>query len=221
MTSRYQEFVKQHMPSAKGKTFSEKIKHVAAAWRRQNPAKKVEVKKRQRTKGKGVQELHLPLKEIAKKAVRQGGAIRGASSKAHPGFDAVAKKIAKRSGEPIANAKAMLAASTRRDSSAAKRANPRLKKVKGGAIMGAGSKKKSKGGYKKRNFSAKNPGPVKKILGPVMHEGRPVKRKPTATDRRNKSRVKPLSGSAIMGGKAGRKVDLGSMIQAGLRFLQG
>lgn len=52
-------------------------------------------------------------------------------TKKHPGFDRVAKRIAKRSGEPIRNARAMLAASTRRDSAKAKRKNPRLNRVRG------------------------------------------------------------------------------------------
>lgn len=50
-------------------------------------------------------------------------------SKAHPGFKAVQKKIAKKYG--MKKAGAILAASTRGASAAAKKANPRLKKVKG------------------------------------------------------------------------------------------
>ena len=50
---------------------------------------------------------------------------------AHPGFDAIQEKIAKKKGIPMANAGAILAASTRKASSAAKKANPKLKKVKG------------------------------------------------------------------------------------------
>lgn len=50
---------------------------------------------------------------------------------AHPGFEAVQKKIAKKKGIPLENAGAILAASTRKASSAAKKANPRLKRVKG------------------------------------------------------------------------------------------
>lgn len=53
------------------------------------------------------------------------------ASKAHPGFAAVARKIAARTGEGKAAAAAMLAASTRRASPAAKKANPALKNVKG------------------------------------------------------------------------------------------
>ncbi len=47
----------------------------------------------------------------------------------HPGFEAIQKRIAKSSGESMANAGAMLAASTRHASPAAKKANPRLKRV--------------------------------------------------------------------------------------------
>jgi len=54
-------------------------------------------------------------------------------SKAHPGFKAVQAKIAKRSGVPMANAGAILAAATRKAkrNPAAVKANPRLKRVKG------------------------------------------------------------------------------------------
>jgi hypothetical protein len=50
-------------------------------------------------------------------------------SKAHPGFKAVQRKIAKKYGKKKAGA--ILAASTRKASKAAKRKNPRLKRVKG------------------------------------------------------------------------------------------
>lgn len=53
--------------------------------------------------------------------------------KAHPGFKKVASKIAKREGVSKERADAMLAASTRRSSGAAKKANPRLARVKGKA----------------------------------------------------------------------------------------
>lgn len=53
------------------------------------------------------------------------------AKKAHPGFEAVARRIAKREGVPLERARAMLAASTRRASAAAKRRNPRLRRVKG------------------------------------------------------------------------------------------
>lgn len=50
---------------------------------------------------------------------------------AHPGFKAVAAKIAKQRGVSPERASAMLAASTRGASASAKRKNPRLKRVKG------------------------------------------------------------------------------------------
>lgn len=46
------------------------------------------------------------------------------------GFKNVAKAMAKKQGEPEADARAELAASTRKASPAAKRKNPKLKKVK-------------------------------------------------------------------------------------------
>ena len=49
---------------------------------------------------------------------------------AHPGFKAVQAKIAAKSGVGKERAGAILAASTRRASAKAKRANPNLKKVK-------------------------------------------------------------------------------------------
>lgn len=52
-------------------------------------------------------------------------------SKAHPGFKAVAADIAKKQGVSKAEASAELAASTRRASAKAKKANPRLNRVKG------------------------------------------------------------------------------------------
>ena len=50
-------------------------------------------------------------------------------SKAHPGFKNVAAGIAKRQGVSKKTAAKELAASTRRASPAAKKANPRLKRV--------------------------------------------------------------------------------------------
>jgi hypothetical protein len=52
-------------------------------------------------------------------------------SKAHPGFKSVQSSIARREGVTDNEAGAMLAASTRRASPAAKRKNPNLKRVKG------------------------------------------------------------------------------------------
>lgn len=49
----------------------------------------------------------------------------------HPGFKAVAAKIAASEGISKDRAGAILAASSRRASVAAKKANPRLKRVKG------------------------------------------------------------------------------------------
>ncbi len=52
-------------------------------------------------------------------------------AKAHPGFKAVQKQIAAKSGVSSKAAGAILASSTRKASPAAKKANPNLKKVKG------------------------------------------------------------------------------------------
>lgn len=48
----------------------------------------------------------------------------------HPGFKAVAKKIASKQGVSMKQANAILASSTRKASPAAKRKNPNLRKVK-------------------------------------------------------------------------------------------
>lgn len=50
-------------------------------------------------------------------------------SKAHPGFKAVASKIASKEGVSKESANKILAASSRGASRAAKKKNPRLKKV--------------------------------------------------------------------------------------------
>lgn len=52
-----------------------------------------------------------------------------ATKKAHPGFKAVQKKIAKTQGISANSAGAILASRTRSASPAAKRSNPNLKKV--------------------------------------------------------------------------------------------
>jgi hypothetical protein len=52
------------------------------------------------------------------------------TSKAHPGFKAVAAGIAAKGGFSKKSAGAILAASTRGASAKAKKANPRLKRVK-------------------------------------------------------------------------------------------
>ena len=49
----------------------------------------------------------------------------------HPGFKAAAAKIARREHVSPARARAILAAGSRKASPAAKRRNPRLKRVKG------------------------------------------------------------------------------------------
>jgi len=54
-------------------------------------------------------------------------------SEKHPGFKKAAKSIAKRRGVSEDRAGAILASATRKASPAAKKANPRLKRVKGGS----------------------------------------------------------------------------------------
>jgi len=49
----------------------------------------------------------------------------------HPGFKAVQKKIARKQGVSMEAAGAILASSARNASASAKKANPRLKRVKG------------------------------------------------------------------------------------------
>ena len=51
--------------------------------------------------------------------------------KAHPGFKAVAKKIAAKQGIPMERASAIVAAGARKASKKAVAANPMLKKVSG------------------------------------------------------------------------------------------
>jgi hypothetical protein len=50
-------------------------------------------------------------------------------SKKHPGFDKAAQSISKKEGLRLDRAKAILASKTREAGAAAKKANPRLKKV--------------------------------------------------------------------------------------------
>ena len=54
-----------------------------------------------------------------------------AAKKAHPGFKAVQKKVAAKSGVSMERAGAIVAASARKASPAAVKANPRLAKVSG------------------------------------------------------------------------------------------
>ena len=53
------------------------------------------------------------------------------AKKAHPGFNKVASNIARKEGVSQEAARAILASSTRKASTSAKRSNPRLKRVKG------------------------------------------------------------------------------------------
>lgn len=55
-----------------------------------------------------------------------------AKSAKHPGFKKVSASIAKKEGVSEKRADAILAASSRKASPAAKKANPALKRVKGG-----------------------------------------------------------------------------------------
>lgn len=77
----------------------------------------------------------------SKKHSRRGGAIR--HSAAHPGFRAVSSHIAHevnpRTGSPYGAraAAAILASHSRHASSAAKRSNPRLRRVHGGTLLHA------------------------------------------------------------------------------------
>lgn len=56
---------------------------------------------------------------------------RSRMAKSHPGFKAVASKIAKKQGISKERASAELAAGTRRAGAKARKANPRLNRVKG------------------------------------------------------------------------------------------
>lgn len=60
--------------------------------------------------------------------------VRRGGSASHPGFAKVAAKIARKEHLPMARAKAILAASTRRDSGMAHKMNPRLNRVRGGCF---------------------------------------------------------------------------------------
>lgn len=53
------------------------------------------------------------------------------ASKKHPGFAAVQKRISQKEGVSMKSAGAILAKASRGASKAAKKANPRLKRVKG------------------------------------------------------------------------------------------
>jgi hypothetical protein len=64
--------------------------------------------------------------------MRSMAKMMGVKNKKHPGFKAVQKQIAAKQGIPMENAGAILAARSRMASSAAKKSNPRLNRVKGG-----------------------------------------------------------------------------------------
>ncbi len=67
---------------------------------------------------------------MANKA-RKAGKARSTGSGAHPGFKSAQRGIAKKMGVSKKRAGAILASRTRKASPAAKRRNPRLKRVKG------------------------------------------------------------------------------------------
>ena len=54
-------------------------------------------------------------------------------AKAHPGFKVIQKRISENEGVSMKAAGAILAKSSRNASPAAKKANPRLRRVKGGS----------------------------------------------------------------------------------------
>lgn len=76
-------------------------------------------------------------------------------SKAHPGFSAVQNKISKKEGISKDRAGAILAASSRGASKGAKKANPRLKRVKGGNSIAGPMKAKGLTEGPRHNLAAK------------------------------------------------------------------
>ena len=64
--------------------------------------------------------------------------------KAHRGFEAVAKSIAKKQGIPMEGARAIVASGARKSSAAARKANPRLNRVSGMPPMNKAPKRKAK-----------------------------------------------------------------------------
>jgi hypothetical protein len=69
--------------------------------------------------------------KVTRADVLKGRGVFKKGGSAHPGFKAVQSSIAKKQGVSKKSAGAILAASTRKASAAAKRANPNLKRVKG------------------------------------------------------------------------------------------
>ena len=89
------------------------------------------------------------------------------ASKAHPGFKAVQKSIASKSGVSKERAGAILGAATRNASAAAKQANPRLKRVKG--KMHEGGVIPESGAYEMQKGEQVIPAPKRDSLGaPVV-----------------------------------------------------
>lgn len=68
---------------------------------------------------------------MAKKGSKQAALMKLHGMK-HPGFENVAEDMAEKEGVSKERASAMLASKTRKASKAAKKANPNLKKVRGG-----------------------------------------------------------------------------------------
>jgi hypothetical protein len=68
---------------------------------------------------------------MGKRTHREVGGPVMAAKKAHPGFKAVAAKVAAKQGVSKEAAGAIVAAGARKASKAAVKANPRLKKVSG------------------------------------------------------------------------------------------
>ena len=68
--------------------------------------------------------------KVTQADVLKGRGVFKKGGAAHPGFKAVASSIAKKQGVSKEAASAILAASSRNESSAAKAKNPRLKRVK-------------------------------------------------------------------------------------------
>ena len=73
------------------------------------------------------EDSHDALRDAAERRIEMA---KKRAKKAHPGFKSVQNKIANKQGVSKKAAGAILAASTRKASSAAKKRNPRLKRVK-------------------------------------------------------------------------------------------
>lgn len=69
--------------------------------------------------------------KVTRADILKGRGVFKKGGSAHPGFKAVQSSIAKKQGVSKKAAGAILAASTRKASASAKRANPNLKRVKG------------------------------------------------------------------------------------------